>query len=93
MTPVELLEQVQDRDSFIRFVRSLADEREAAIAEEQKDPIRYAIDGAHGWKNAEISAFLYARLEYFKDRPLRKPEPNPSWQMLAEFLCFGKIYE
>ena len=34
MNPEELLEQVQDRDSFVRFVQCLADERDAAIAEE-----------------------------------------------------------
>lgn len=93
MNPEELLDQVEDKESFVRFVLALASEREAAESEERGNPQRYMVDGARGWKNADIAAFLYAGLEYFEDRPLHKPEHSPSWRMLAEFLYFGKIYE
>lgn len=51
------------------------------------------MDGAHDWKNADISAFLYAALVYFDDKPFHQPEAEPSWRMFAEFLYFGKIIE
>jgi len=93
MSPEELLDLVQDKESFVRFVTALAGEREAAETEEREDPKAYPVDGARGWKNGIISSYLYAGLEYFEERPLHKPEETPSWRMFAEFLYFGKIYE
>jgi hypothetical protein len=93
MKPEELLDKVQDRESFIAFVEALAAEREDAQRIERENPHRYMVDGAHDWKNAEIGEFLYAALDYFDDKPFHKPESEPSWKMFAEFLYFGKIIE
>lgn len=93
MTPEELLDRVCDKESFVQFVRALADERVAAREEECSKGDTFYVDGALGWKNADISSFLSAALEYFEVRPFHKPESSPSWRMLAEFLYFGKIYE
>jgi hypothetical protein len=90
MKPEELLD---DRESFVAFVRALASEREAAQEIERQHPNRYIVDGAFNWKNADIGPFLYACLDYFTDKPLHKPESKPSWRMFAEFLYFGKIIE
>jgi hypothetical protein len=93
MSPEELLDQVQDQESFVRFVTALTEERAEAAAEENANPMRYIVDGTRNWKNAEISTFLYSSLEYFEERPFHRPEKKPSWRMFAEFLYFGKIYE
>ena len=93
MKPEELLDQVADRDSFIAFVEALVDERAQAEQLEKANPVRYCIDGAHNWKNADIASFLSAALVYFDEKPFHKPEGTPSWRMFAEFLYFGKIYE
>ena len=93
MKPEELLDQVKDRQSFVAFVRALAEEREAAQEIERQHPDRYMVDGAFDWKNAEISPFLHACLDYFEDKPFHKPEKEPSWKMFADFLYFGKIIE
>ena len=85
-----LLEAVHDRDSFIAFVRALAAERESTADIERSDPARYSLDGALGWANADIPAFLEAACEYFKSRPL---DTEPSWRLFAEFLWCGKIIE
>ena len=92
-TPEELLESVVDQTTFIEFVEALADERDRALEIEQANPKAYIVDGALGWKNGDIAAFLGAGLQYFMETPLRKPEREPSWKMFAEFLYFGKIYE
>jgi hypothetical protein len=93
MIPEALLDQVNDRDSFIAFVRALALEREEAEQIERDDPERYPLDGVHNWKNGDIASFLFAALDYFRDKPLHTPESDPSWKMFAEFLYFGKIIE
>ena len=63
MRPEGLLDKVQDRDSFIVFVRSLADERQQAEEMESNEPVRCQLGGALGWQNGEISSFLYAALD------------------------------
>jgi hypothetical protein len=92
MTSDELHLQVKDRETFIAYVEALAEEREEAQRIEQANPLRYS-DGALGWKNADISSFLYAALYYFHPKPLRLPESEPSWRMFADFLYCGKIIE
>lgn len=92
-SPGELLEGVVDRESFIDFVRAFADERAAAERMEREEPVKYQLGGALNWQNGDISAFLYAALNYFERSPVHRPEEIPSWKMLAEFLHFGKIIE
>jgi hypothetical protein len=89
----DLLDQVTDKQTFIRFVQALADERERAQEIENKHPKVYVVDGALGWKNGDISSFLYAALECFTSQPVSYSDQSPSWKMFAEFLYFGKIYE
>jgi hypothetical protein len=89
----ELFDEVKDRDTFLAFVRALADEREEAEKLEQAEPQRYTVDGANQWKNSDIASFLYAALNYFDEKPFHKPEKDPSWRMFADFLYHGKIIE
>lgn len=89
----DLLEQVTDKQTFIKFVQALADEREKAQEIENNHPNVYIIDGALGWKNADISSFLYAAIECFTAQPVTYSDRDLSWKMFAEFLYFGKIYE
>ncbi len=91
--PNYLLEQVTDQDSFVRFIKSLADGRERAQEIENANPNTYLVDGALNWENASIQDFLYAALEYFIPGQFHIPDSEPNWRMFAEFLYFGKIYE
>ncbi len=93
MTLHEMRQGVQDRDTFVAFVQALAEERERAQEIEHADPQRYQLDGAHGWKNGDISSYLYACLDYFNTKPFHQPATEPSWRMFADFLYFGKIIE
>jgi hypothetical protein len=86
-------EQVTDKQTFIKFVQALAEERGRAQEIENKHPNVHAVDGALAWKNGDISSFLSAALECFTAQPVTYAEQNPSWKMFAEFLYFGKIYE
>lgn len=91
--PEDLLDQVHDQQSFIDFVRALAEEREQAEAAERREPVRYQLGGACNWQNGDISTFLWAALTYFDPKPLHQPETEPSWRMFAECLYCGKIIE
>jgi hypothetical protein len=93
MTPEQLLQKVRDSETFVAFVRALAAEREEAEKLEKENPQAYMVDGAHNWKNADIASYLYAALDYFEEKPLHRPEREPSWQMFATFLYCGKIIE
>src|SRR5688572_29848854 len=92
-SPAELLEPVVDRDIFIEFATSLAEEREEVEQMERSEPARYQLGGAHDWQNGSITSFLYSSLGYFDAKPFHTPEPAPSWRMMAELLYYGKIYE
>lgn len=89
----ELIELVKDKESFIQFVEAMAEEREESEKLERDNPEKYLLDGANGWKNGDISGYLWASLGYFEKGPYHKPEIEPSWRMVAEFLYFGKIIE
>ncbi|HEV3340409.1 MAG TPA: hypothetical protein VG125_08630 [Pirellulales bacterium] len=91
--PEDLLPLVKDKDSFMAFVRVMADEREEAAEWEHDHPESYQIDGAMGWKNADLPSFLYAALDYFEVKPFHRPEASPSLRMMADFLYCGKIIE
>lgn len=92
-TPEELLEQVADRETFVAFVRALAEERQEAEQMERAEPVRHQLGGAKNWQNSDISSFLYAALDYFTEKPFHQPAEVPSWGMLAEFLYFRKVIE
>ena len=92
MTPEELLDHVNDRDSFVAFVEALAADRQRAEAMERADPVGYQLGGALVWQNGDISGFLSAALNCF-DHPENRAATESSWRLFAEFLYFGKIYE
>lgn len=89
-TPEQLLGEVVDRETFVDFVLALAAERERAEKLERENPQRYCIDGALGWKNADVSAYLHASLSGLEGEP---QSLQPSWYEFARILYSGKVYE
>ncbi len=89
--PEHLLTKVQDKQSFIEFVTALAQESEHAIKQATHG---HQLDADLGWKNVDVSNYLYAALDCFESRPLEDQSfDSPSWRMFAEFLYYGKIIE
>ena len=94
MTVFEHLENVKDKETFIAFVRALAEEREQAQELERENPVRYQLGGALDWQNGDIASYLWAALQYFEPAPYREPvKEEPTWKGFAKFLYMGKIYE
>lgn len=81
---------MKDRSSFIVFARALAKERERAAALEAQGSASYYVDGALGWKNADISSFIYAGLAAFDGSSESEQCP---WAAMARFLRLGKELE
>jgi hypothetical protein len=87
------LENVVDRESFLNFVRALAEDRREKAANEKADP--YGGQPGGGWENSTIEAYLSAAVAWAEDS-IGQPaglSREPSWQGFATFLYCGKIYE
>ncbi len=91
-----LLSAVQDQESFIGFIRYLADQRHACERNDTKaDPM--LLSGAGDWEYDTISGYLdavAARGEssagYDLDDESRADNP---WRRAARILLYGKYYE
>jgi len=93
-TLIDYLEAVNDRETFIEFVRALIRDREASVLREQQAPESRRGYGAFGWQNCLIESYFEAALacvEAHADRDDILKEPT--WRSFAEFLYVGKIYE
>ena len=96
MTLEELLDQVHDCDSFLRFVRELIADRRAATSQDQHTSDNADDLDVTGWENDTIEDFLAASLAWADDSQmgtLQGLPQEPSWKAFAVFLYCGKIYE
>ncbi len=83
------MEEVDDRDSFIFFVRELIKDREIARTAGVENVEKYKYGNASDWENITIEQFLEGAASWLED----SGREDISWQLMAEFLYCGKIYE
>ena len=88
----ELLAEVTDEASFLRFVRALTEDYEADRAEAKRRPPAPYSAGPLGWENGTIGAFLEAGTAWAEDSGDRGLSKNP-WHRCASILFAGKGYE
>ena len=94
--PAELLDQVNDRESFLAFVRALIADRVDEVEKERIQPSSPWGPGANGWENGTIETFLDAAVRWAEDSNMGQIQGLPegaSWRAFAVFLYCGKIYE
>lgn len=92
----EFLETVDDRDSFLAFVKALKEDREDAVRKEIKSPSKAFSCGSNGWENETIEAFLEGAHAWAVDSDFGTSQDlyeTNMWKMMAEFLYCGKVYE
>lgn len=90
----KLLEEVNDRETFIIFVKALIQNRREADELEKQNPEKYRWSNVLGWENGSVDTFLDAALSCFEDGKWREEKPEEiTWKKFAEFLYGGKIYE
>lgn len=85
----EFLKNVDDRESFVLFVKALIKDRENARMIEDDTPEEYKFGYALNWQNASVENFLDGAVSWLED----SDRNDISWKLMAEFLYCGKIYE
>lgn len=86
---VDYLDNVNNRGSFIVFVKELTKERSKAQKLEFENPVKYKYNGALEWQNTSIEQYLECAVSWLEDSNRK----DISWKLMAEFLYCGKIYE
>ncbi len=92
----QLLDRVENRESFFEFVRGLVTDRTQAVEQEAANPSSPYGPDAGGWENISIDAYLEAALSWAEDTEMGTTQGLsnfPSWKEFATFLYVGKIYE
>jgi hypothetical protein len=91
----ELLDKVEDQESFLAFARALLLDKEDEIRKEKKNPPPPYSSGANGWENDDVSGFLESAIAWAEDSDFgkRPSEVTNTWKKFALFLYGGKIYE
>lgn len=88
----QLLQQVVDEPTFLRFVRALADDFEADREESARSPGSPYGPSPRGWENLTLGAFLDAAHAWGSATEERGRGENP-WRRCAQVLYAGKHYE
>lgn len=79
----DLLDQVNDDQTFLRFARALMTDRATSPDDT-------------GWQNNTIVGFLESAIAWAEDSDFglsQGLQPSNAWQQFAVFLYCGKIYE
>lgn len=86
----QLLEQVDSRDSFFKFLKALEeDKRNEDENEKTRSPNPFST-GVNGWENGTIVSFLESMHAGGVSHNFSE---EPSWHTFAVILFLGKIYE
>ncbi len=95
----DLLEQVNSKETFLRFAHALAadfrDEQEKEQA--HPTPCLGLTQGANGWYNHSVDSFVGAMCDWAEATSAATGEPRvaeqPSWRSFALMLLMGKYCE
>jgi hypothetical protein len=86
-------EDVADFSSFLAFLDWLAADRLDELEKERTHPSHQMAEGANGWQNGSIEAFLDAAAAWARVSHRVGITPQPSWTYFARILLAGKEYE
>jgi len=91
-----ILESVADEQSFLQFVRALAEDWEDEQESERAKPSSPYGPGANGWENVTVGAYLDAAVRWgeasINGLAVYEKPANP-WKRAAQILYMGKLYE
>jgi hypothetical protein len=89
-----LLDEVRDKNSFIIFVKALANDKREETAKEKVKPSNPYGSGSNGWENGTIEDYLDSAIAWYESSDKKNGnDGSESWQQFARFLYMGKIYE
>ena len=90
-TPEEIINSVNSRETFLKFLESLVADRYAPIKQEKLSPSSPYGPAANGWENISLERFLEAMNAWATDT--QSLEEEPQWRGFAQLLLEGKVYE
>ena len=93
----ELEEQVNSKETFLRFLNALIADLHDSQEKELQSPSSPYGPNANDWENPSLDRFLeamhtWAFTQYTETEELNVPE-ELSWQTLAQGLSAAKVYE
>ncbi|WP_434752220.1 DUF7660 family protein [Paenibacillus amylolyticus] len=80
-TLFELVNEVQDEESFIVFLSALSKDRQACPDEWQHDSIESFLEAAADWSQESVNGLTHYE------------KPDNSWKRCAQIMYMGKFYE
>ena len=93
----ELLEQVNSRETFLRFLNVLAVDWQASQSPKTPASASPYSPAADDWQNPSLGRFLDAMHSWALTQNAKTGDPNlpeePSWQSFAQMLAAAKVYE
>ena len=93
----EMVEKVDSKESFIRFVQALTADAEIAAAAPKLTTGGKLNLSPNGWENGSIAAFLEAMAAWAAANSGTNGKPmvseQASWRSFAAILHSGKFYE
>lgn len=93
MSLYDELEAVNNRETFLKFVEALIQDRRTASYFEKRRPVGYQIS-SDDWQSLTIEDYLETATSWLEDYKSRDTNPEEiTWKKMAEFLYCGKIYE
>lgn len=93
----EMADRVDSKESFLAFIRALADDATSAAKENQHTRDGKINLSPGGWENGTIADFLYTAEAWASGNYGHNGQPHvpvePSWRSFAHLLHSGKFYE
>lgn len=96
MTLTDELENIDDIETFLDFVRALIDGWETNEKEGKFQGFDKFTSSTTDWQNGTVVSYLEATHSWAKSTKMgdkRGVASSLSWKAFALFLCMGKIYE
>jgi len=97
MNLYDMADRVDSKESFLAFVRVLADDAAAGAAEGTHTPDGKLNLSPRGWETGTIADFRYTAEAWGTSNFGHNGEPHiareASWRTFAHFLHSGKFYE
>lgn len=90
-SPEDLIEDVVDLETFLRFARALQAEC-SADARDSPNAVNLT-PSKRGWYNNRLDSYLEAAISWADDSSRVRPFAVNHWKFLADFLLAGKLCE
>ncbi len=93
---MQIIENVQDEESFICFLHSLMNDRLNELKKEKEFPSSPYGPGATGWQNSTIEDFIESAIAWANDTRGNSEHytgPSNPWKRAAQIILAGKTYE